>query len=364
MKKKILIGINEIANTIAIYGRESERIGYDVKTIVAWKNRFFPNEKYDHVIFESIRDYMGKHFVEKILKHLYLNLKLMMLLLKYAKKYDIYIFIFNKSFLPLRLDYVLLKLLGKIIVSDFRGCDIRHWKAYESMAKKYNIISICTDCNNKNTYKCSYIRKKFLVRISEKFSELLFTSKTDSQLLSKLFFYNWIPLELSKYNFKIPKNRIPVIVHAPSNRAIKGTKYILDALNRLEKEGYKFKLVLLENQPNERVRELLSKADIVIDQLFSVGPASLALEAMASGCAVLTGYNEEFFPVKCPVIPVTKENLYERIKYLLENKKEIYKYAIKSRRYVEKYHDSKTVVKNLINIIEGHKTAPLMKAKI
>ncbi len=363
MKKKILIGINEVTNTIAIYGRELKRIGYDVKTIVAWKNRFFLNEEYDYAIFNNIQDYKGRNSLEKILKHVYLSLKLIILFIKYFKKYNVYIFIFNKSFLPLRLDYILLKLLGKIIVSDFRGCDIRHWKTYESMAKKYNIFSICTDCNNKNTYRCSYIRKKSLVLISEKFSNLLFTSKIDSQLLSKPFFYNWIPLELSKYNFKIPKNRIPVIAHAPSNRAIKGTKYILDALNRLKKEGYDFRLVLLENQPNERVRKILSEADIVIDQLFSVGPANLALEAMASGCAVLTGYNEEFFPAKCPVIPVTKENIYEKIKYLLENKKEIYKYAIKGRRYVEEYHDSRKVVKNLIDIIEGRKDGALMKPK-
>ena len=364
MEKKILIGMNEIVNTIAIYKKELKKMGHEVKTIVAWKNRFFLNEKYDHVIFENIRDYMGNYLVEKILKHIYLSLKLIMLLFKYINKYNIYIFIFNKSFLPLRLDYLLLKLLGKIIVSDFRGCDIRHWEAYESMANKYHVTSICIDCEYKNTYKCSYTRKKLLAIMSEKFSDIIFTSKIDSQLLSKPFFYIGIPIELDKYNFKIPKNKIPVIVHAPSNRAIKGTKYILDTLNRLEKDGYKFKLVLLENQPNEIVRKELSEADIVIDQLFSIGPAAFSLEAMASGCAVLTGYKEEFFPAKCPVVPIAKNNIYEKIKYLLDNKKEIYKYAVVSRRYVEKYHDSKTVVENLLNIIEGYKTGPLMKTKI
>ena len=89
---------------------------------------------------------------------------------------------------------------------------------------------------------------------------------------------------------------MPVIIHAPSNPVIKGTNIIITALNELKEEGIKFKFILLKDTDNRIVLQNLSNADIAVDQLYSEGPATFAIEAMAAGCAVLCGNRSDIAP--------------------------------------------------------------------
>jgi glycosyltransferase involved in cell wall biosynthesis len=82
------------------------------------------------------------------------------------------------------------------------------------------------------------------------------------------------------------------ILHSPSNSAVKGTSQILAALEEMKQRGYSFELSLLHDVSNETVLEEISKADLIIDQLYSDTPmASFAAEAAQFGKPILVaGY--------------------------------------------------------------------------
>jgi hypothetical protein len=103
------------------------------------------------------------------------------------------------------------------------------------------------------------------------------------------FFFAQYPLSSGP---RIPQ-AIPLIVHSPSNRLIKRTDVVLEAIEILKKEGHEFRFSLLEGLPNSEVVGILKSADIVVDQP-ATWPARLAIEGCASGCCVISGNHHEF----------------------------------------------------------------------
>lgn len=83
------------------------------------------------------------------------------------------------------------------------------------------------------------------------------------------------------------------IVHAPNHRGVKGTEFILGAIDALRRKGYEIDLLLLENRPNEEVLEALRHADICVDHCIGSGWGQLAVEAMGSGATVIANVEDE-----------------------------------------------------------------------
>ena len=154
----------------------------------------------------------------------------------------------------------------------------------------------------------------------------------------------------------IPNPR-PIVVHAPSDDEYKGTSYIVEAVERLRREGHDFEYCLFRNTDNIKVRKILSEADISVDQLFAFEPGGFALESMAAGCAVLGANVPEFsgFPNELPIIYIDPDNIYQNLKMLLEDPELRRELGEKGRKYVEKYHDPTKIANDIIELITGNK---------
>ena len=75
----------------------------------------------------------------------------------------------------------------------------------------------------------------------------------------------------------------PLVVHAPSSREKKGTRYVIEACEQLPVE-----LDIVEGVPHEEARARYARADIVVDQLNAGWHGVFALESMALGKPVVT----------------------------------------------------------------------------
>lgn len=137
------------------------------------------------------------------------------------------------------------------------------------------------------------------------------------------------------------------IGHAPSHRKVKGTDFILTALEKLAAEGYEFELVLIEGMSNDQARRKYEQVDVLIDQLHAGWYGGVAVEAMALGKPVMTYIRDEdlqFIPSEMkadlPILRVTVESIKEDLRRLLQMPRdELYALAQRSRRYVERWHD-------------------------
>lgn len=85
---------------------------------------------------------------------------------------------------------------------------------------------------------------------------------------------------------------IPVVLHAPTNPALKGTVELESAMQKLHDEGL-LRYRRLQGVPNERMPTALAEADVVVDQLVLGNVATLAAEAMAAGRLVVAHVPQE-----------------------------------------------------------------------
>ena len=84
------------------------------------------------------------------------------------------------------------------------------------------------------------------------------------------------------------------VMHAPNHRGVKGTEFLVAAVDTLRAEGLDVELVLLKGRPNEEVRRLMREVDVLADQFILTGYGLAAVEAMASGLPVMCNLEDDY----------------------------------------------------------------------
>ena len=144
----------------------------------------------------------------------------------------------------------------------------------------------------------------------------------------------------------------PLVVHAPSNREKKGTRFVIEACAQLPVE-----LDIVEGVPHDVARERYARADIVVDQLNAGWHGVFALEAMALGKPVVTHLKPDVversaagYGVRLPIVPATAETLVDALRPLVEQPALRRELGAQSRAYVEQVHDIDRIADRLIDL--------------
>jgi glycosyltransferase involved in cell wall biosynthesis len=191
--------------------------------------------------------------------------------------------------------------------------------------------------------------------------ELAYGRRAGAQIVGSYDAIRWVPeaevvppgIDLGAYRPVPPSDRPrPLVVHAPSSRARKGTDHVVAACRELGVE-----LDVVENLPHREARRRYEFADIVVDQLNAGWYGLFAIEAMALGKPVLAFLHEEAvrrteeaFGVRVPIVPATKETLAERLGRLVASPEERRRLGAAGRAYVERVHDIENVADRLLAI--------------
>jgi len=354
---RIFIGLKEISNITSTYARAVQDLGYDTFTCVWNRNPYYPGSQYNLVISDYIKPIQPQKSKLKVYLMKVKRGTFRVLLFLYSlATCDVFIFTFGSSILPRFIDYPIIKLFRKKIISVFLGSEIRHWYAYE---QEMCFLGMYDDVEPyikyvQNQPGVSLQNKLEIIQAAEKYADLILSLPSMSQLLNRPYMRINVPLDLHQYNFNITTNEIPMVVHAPTDRGVKGTNFVLTAIEHLQQEGIEFNFKLIENMSNTKVRQLLADSEIVIDQLFSHSLGTLALEAMASGNVVLARFTPAYtlIPSDCPVVNVNKDTLVEQLRNILLDRDLRLKLAHEGRRYVEKYHSHLHVVQQILNWLQ------------
>ncbi len=192
-------------------------------------------------------------------------------------------------------------------------------------------------------------------------AELAYGKRADAQIVGSYDALRWVPeahvvppgLDLGQFTPRPPSdNPRPLVVHAPSNREKKGTRYVIEACEQLEVD-----LDIVEGVPHLEARERYARADIVVDQLNAGWHGVFALEAMALGKPVVTHLRPEVversaegFGVRVPIVPATKETLVDALRPLVESPAQRRETGAASRAYVEEVHGIDRITDRLLDI--------------
>lgn len=128
---------------------------------------------------------------------------------------------------------------------------------------------------------------------------------------------------------------------------IKGTDIMLKAAQDIVRDyPEKATLQIAENVPYEKYEQMLTNADVLLDQLYSYTPAMNALLSMSKGIVAVTGGEPENYKIigeetLRPIVNVypTYESVYEELKKLVLHKEVIPELKRQSVEYVRKHHD-------------------------
>lgn len=283
------------------------------------------------------------------------KLKAILNIFKFAFKFNVFHFYFSESLAKGRLyDVPFLKALGKKIFFYFCGCDIRNSK---EVIAKYEF----SGCKNCWPMLCSANRDK-AYRMAERYADAIFVSTPD--LIEFVPDGKWLPqpidLEMlqnmsAKMHYQ-KRNNIITVAHAPTNRNIKGSEFVIKAVNKLKKRGHKIELNLIENLPYQRALEEYIKADIVIDQLLIGWYGLVSIEMMALKKPAICYIREDLYKYiadDIPLISANIHNLAEVLENLIKNRDSWREIGEKGKLFVEKYHDSKKVAKIALEVYKN-----------
>ena len=174
--------------------------------------------------------------------------------------------------------------------------------------------------------------------------------------------YGHIPVKEWEPSYTQASRDRLVFAHAPTNREVKGTDLILDALAELAAEGHEFDVDLIEGVTNTEAVARYRDADVVIDQLYAGWYGGLALEAMALGKPVVAYLRESdlhFLPPEMreqlPLFRAAPSTVKDDLRRILEMpRSELVARARASRAYVERWHDGAAIT---ARIAEDYRTA-------
>lgn len=268
-------------------------------------------------------------------------------LLDMSKQYDVFHFHFGRTFMFDRSDLPYLKKLGKKMIVQHRGSDVRRL----SIARTFN--------NPYVTIKKQFFNEEKRISILKNLSSSIdHAIVADHELLPYITnFYKNIHLvpqaiHVNNFNPLYPAvtNEVPLIIHSPTHYKVKGTKYVLAAVNQLRKEGYRFTFQLMSDLPHDQAIKLYRKADIIIDQLMIGSFGIFSLEAMALGKPVICFIRNDLiekYPKDLPIVNANPKTIYSKLKSLLTNPKQRYQLGVQGRQFVETYHDSLMIAEKL-----------------
>jgi glycosyltransferase involved in cell wall biosynthesis len=262
---------------------------------------------------------------------------------KASERYDVFHFNYGQTLMQVRqwgrvLDELpLLRRRGKAILVTFQGCDLRPY-------------SECF-CRKPGCVRTSPYRHLAAERALSYAHRVLYLNPDLGRWLPGAEFFpyaNVDPRELEPS--PVSDREELVVVHAPTDRAVKGTRFVIEAIELLRAEGIPVRLDLLEGLTHDKVRERTGYADVVIDQLMLGWYGGFAVEAMALAKPVVCFIREDENPFgdALPIARATPSTLVDRLRELLVDRARLRELGAAGRRFVEVQHDPRRLARRAL----------------
>ncbi len=268
------------------------------------------------------------------------------LLARAMRDFDVVHFNFGRTFLPnsLQLDLPLLRIAGKRVFMTYQGDDARQG----DYCRKHFEVTFASRVDA-SYYADDDAKRRRIAWVGRHVDGIFALNPDLLHVLppgARFLPYANVNLEAWRPGAP-PDNPLPVVVHAPTHRAVKGSELVIAAAEQLRREGERFEFVLVENKSHADARRAYERADLVVDQLFAGWYGGFAVEMMALGKPVLAYLREgdlRFLPEgmagDLPVVPVRPDNVKDVLRgWLRAPRERLREVGRLGRAYVEKWHD-------------------------
>lgn len=239
-------------------------------------------------------------------------------------------------------ELALLKRLGKTIIVTYQGCDIRPFQD--------------CPCTSARCRRDSPYRAKAALRFSRYADKTYFLNPDLRKFLGDAKFIPYASID--PFSIKVVRQQTRGqrdtlrVAHAPTDRDVKGTRFVLESVERLRNEGARVELDLIEHVSRTDVLRRLGNAHLVIDQLNLGWYGGLAVEAMSLGIPVVANINESLNPLG-PSLPILNANPATVFSVLRDiyNQETVLPSAEVMRGFAEQTHDPVKIAATILRDI-------------
>lgn len=217
-----------------------------------------------------------------------------------------------------------------------------------------------------NCYFGDDLRTRGIVKKMDEMSDLNLTFEYDHTLRHPNINFLFFPFDNSGMKYVSDEDynsdKILKVVHAPTDRFIKGTQEVLSAIEKVKKSR-NIDFILLENLPREEVIKEKSKCHIAIDQIGNRGGTGYginSLETLSMGIPTITDMNcgfDTWLPEN-PFVIANSNNLADKLVELIDSSDYRKKTRKDSRKWVSKYHSYESVFGKMLELYIKHNIVP------
>jgi glycosyltransferase involved in cell wall biosynthesis len=328
---RVLHAPAEIAGQASILARGLRGLGVEAHSLAY--NPGFPQYQPD-----EMRSYDDQPLLPRYLGYLASTAR-------HLGRWDVYHFHFGRTLIPPHnFDLALHRWLGRKVVFHYHGCDVRD----RAMMRARHTHATCTECDP----FCIPARQKRIIASAARHADAELVSTPDLLESAPRARHLPVAIDLAEYPPTPPSGAPKLVVHAPTNRLIKGTRYVEAAYAALAPRfpGGRFEIV--ERRPWSELREILARADVVVDQVFMGWYGMVAVEAMALAKPVLCFIRDDFEGRlnECPIVRCTKDDLTARLAEVLSPPTDRAALGNQGRAYVEREHAAPVIARRLVTL--------------
>lgn len=250
-------------------------------------------------------------------------------------------------------DLPLLKAAGKVVAMTYQGDDARqgeylrtHSRIPEPAQLPPGYYTSATDA----------AKRRGILRV-DRHADLIYALNPDllHVLPDRARFLPYASVDPRDWQPVPVVNERPVILHAPTHRGIKGTEFVVSAVDQLRRAGHELEFILVEGLSHVEARRLYSRADLLVDQLLLGWYGALAVELMALGKPVVCYLREDDLRLlpgtmrdDLPVLAAGPSSLPDVLRrFLAMSPEERLRLGERSRAYVEEWHDPLPIAERL-----------------
>ncbi len=266
-------------------------------------------------------------------------------LARYGRGLDIVHVHFGTTFLPRLLDIPLLTALGARLVFHFHGCEVR--PRAQMLAR--HALSACSEC----PVYCVPAKQERLLAQAHRHGALCLVSTPDLREAVPAAEHLPVAIDLEIWRaLAAAAEQAPgfVVLHAPSDPAIKGTPHVVAAVRALMAAHPDVRLELVQGEPAAIARLRYGAATAAVDQLHLGWYGLFAVEAMALAKPVLVFIRPELDRPELPVVRTTRERLAADLDDLRRDAPRRRELGAAGRAYVEAVHDLPVVSAHLLEL--------------
>ena len=353
---RVLHGTYEIAGQGMVLAEGLRRIGVDAKSFayrVDWDGRV-PDEvvDLDALAFGARQAAKREAFA------------------RLAPAFDVFHFHFGTSFewtplpfdLPFlrQLDVPRLKRMGKHVVMHFHGCEVRNKRSCAPATRaRPRARSAIRSASRSSSASFSTRARKYADRVFYSTLDLAESVPFGVQLPLAIDAAHWeaagdaadASLSAAAGGGAPPRDGVrgPVVIaHAPTQRLIKGTRYVEAAVEELRATFPRLELRMFERLPWADMPQALAQCDLLVDQLFMGWYGLLAIEGMSVGRPVVCAMRPDFARTvpDCPVIDASPTTLAAVLAPLVANPSLRADLGRRGRAYARAQHDLDVVARH------------------